>query len=243
MADALTRTDVDLTSIGRRVILPSSYLGGARFIGQCYQDSMAIVRQFGRPSLFITFTANPKWDEITRELLPGQQATDRPDLVARVFHMKVNHLLHDLKRKQIFGRYQGSVWTIEYQKRGLPHLHLLLFLDPYDRDRLLDPAVVNRFVCAEIPHPENDPDGLLTGVVTRMMVHGPCGQHKPQAPCIVAKAAGHSLVYSKRFPKRFSPVTIVREDGYPEYRRRDDGRYIPVPRPGYNGEAVHLDNR
>jgi len=33
VADALTRTDVDLTSIGRRVILPSSYLGGARFIG------------------------------------------------------------------------------------------------------------------------------------------------------------------------------------------------------------------
>ena len=60
---------------------------------------------------------------------------------------------------------------------------------------------------------------------------------------MVAKAAGHSLVYSKRFPKRFSPVTIVREDGYPEYRRRDDGRYIPVPRPDYNGETAHLDNR
>lgn len=99
---------------------------------------MAIVRQFGRPSLFITFTVNPKWDEITRELLPGQRATDRPDPVALVFHMKLNHLLHDLKRKQIFGRYCGSVWTIEYQKRGLPHPHLLLFLDPYDRDRLLD---------------------------------------------------------------------------------------------------------
>jgi Helitron helicase-like domain at N-terminus len=106
--------------------------------------------------------------------------------------MKVNHLLHDLKRKQIFGRYCGSVWTIEYQKRGLPHLHLLLFLYPYDRDSLLDPAVVNRFVCAEIPRPENDPDGLLTGVVTRMMVHGPCGQHNPQVPCMVAKAAGLS---------------------------------------------------
>ena len=70
---------------------------------------MAIVRQFGRPSLFITFTANPKWDEITRELLPSQRATDRLDLVARVFHMKVNYLLHDLKRNQIFGRYKGSV--------------------------------------------------------------------------------------------------------------------------------------
>ncbi|RMZ76301.1 hypothetical protein DV736_g6706, partial [Chaetothyriales sp. CBS 134916] len=149
IADALARADVDLSSVGRRVILPSSYLGGARFIGQCYQDSMAIVRKLGRPSLFITFTANPKWDEITRELLPGQQATDRPDLVARVFHLKVKHLLHDLKYEQIFGQYCASVWTIEYQKRGLPHLHLLLFLDPSDRDRLLDPAVIDRFICAD----------------------------------------------------------------------------------------------
>ena len=36
MADALTRTDVNLASVGRRVILPSSYLGSARFIGQCF---------------------------------------------------------------------------------------------------------------------------------------------------------------------------------------------------------------
>lgn len=30
---------------------------------------MAIVRRFGRPTLFITLTANPKWEEITHELL------------------------------------------------------------------------------------------------------------------------------------------------------------------------------
>ena len=242
VADALARTDVDLASIGRRVVLPSSYLGSARFIGQCYQDSMAIVRQFGRPSFFITFTANPKWDEITRELLPFQKATDRPDLVARVFHMKVNHVMHDLKRKQIFGRYQGSVWTIEYQKRGLPHLHLLLFLHPNDRDRLMDPAVINRYIYAELPRPENDPDGLLTDIVKRMMVHGPCGQYNPQAPCMVAKP-GHPPVCSKGYPKRFSPVTVVHGDGYPEYRRRDDGRSISVPLPGRPGETIDLDNR
>ena len=133
MADALARTNVDMASIGRRVILLSGHLSSARFIGQCYQDSMAIVRQYGRPSLFITFTANLRWDEITRELLPGQQPTDRPDLIAWVFHMKLKHLLHDLKKKHIFGRYRGSVWTIKYQKQGLPHLHLLLFLYPDDR--------------------------------------------------------------------------------------------------------------
>ena len=165
---------------------------------------MAIVRQYGRPSLFITFTANPEWDEITRELLPGQQPTDRPDLVARVFHMKLKHLLHDLKKKHIFGHYRGSVWTIEYQKRGLPHMHLLLFLYPYDRDRLLDSAVVNRFVCAELPRPEDDPDGVFTNIIKRMTVHGPCCPHNPQAPCMVNKAAGHPSECSKHFPKCFS---------------------------------------
>lgn len=54
---------------------------------QLYQNSMAIVRQFGRPSLFITFTANPKWEEIEKELYLGQKAMDRPDLIARVFHL------------------------------------------------------------------------------------------------------------------------------------------------------------
>ena len=95
--------------------------------------------------------------------------------------------------------------------------------------------MINRFICAEFPRPKNDPDGLLTDIVKRMMVHGPCGQHNRQSPCMVAKGPGHPLTYSKRFPKRFSPVTVVHEDGYPEYRRRDDLRSISVPLPGYAG--------
>ena len=66
------------------------------------------------------------------ELLPGQTAVDRPDLVARVFHLKLTDLLQQLKHACIFGHYQGCVWTVEYQKRGLRHMHLLLFLHPED---------------------------------------------------------------------------------------------------------------
>ena len=76
---------------------------------QLFQDSMAIVHHFGRPTLFITFTANPKWEEILRELLPGQTAVDRPDLVARVFHLKQQELLKEIKTKNIFSRYLGCV--------------------------------------------------------------------------------------------------------------------------------------
>lgn len=116
LQDALIRQDVDASSLGRRFVLPSYYTGGPRFMAKLYQDSMAIVRHFGKPTLFITFTANPRWIEIQRELFPGQTASDRPDLVARVFDLKVKEFIKDLKVKRIFGPYKGLVRTIEYQK-------------------------------------------------------------------------------------------------------------------------------
>lgn len=51
---------------------------------QRYQDAMATVRKFGKPDLFITMTCNPKWREIVESLRPGENASERPDLVARV---------------------------------------------------------------------------------------------------------------------------------------------------------------
>jgi hypothetical protein len=74
-------------------ILPSSFTGDDRFMQQLYQDSMALM-YFGKPDLFITFTANPKWEEITAELLPGQSYMDRPDIVARFFWTKLKLLIH-----------------------------------------------------------------------------------------------------------------------------------------------------
>lgn len=79
--------------IGRRIILPSSFSGGPRQMYQLYQDAMAIVGHFGKPDLFVTFTCNPKWPEVTRELFSYQSAADRPDLTTRVFHIKLRELL------------------------------------------------------------------------------------------------------------------------------------------------------
>ncbi len=60
-------------------------IGGHQHMAQLYQDSMAIVRQYGKPDLFITMTCNPKWEEIVSALKPGEIANDRLDLVTRVF--------------------------------------------------------------------------------------------------------------------------------------------------------------
>ena len=67
-----------LSEVGTKVILPSSFSGGPRQMWQLYHDAMGIVRHCGKPDLFITMTANPKWDEITNTLLSGQTAQDRP---------------------------------------------------------------------------------------------------------------------------------------------------------------------
>jgi len=99
LAHVLQQDDVNLEEVGRRVVLPSSYVCGDRFMQQLYQDGMALVRHFGKPSLFIMFTPNTKWAEIQDELLPGQTAIDRPDLVARVFNLKVRDLFDQLKHK------------------------------------------------------------------------------------------------------------------------------------------------
>ena len=224
------------------MILPSSHTGGPRFMAKLYQNSMAIVRHLGKPSLFITFTANPNWQEIKDGKHTDQFARDRPDIVARVFDLKVKELLKEIKEKEIFGPYKGLVRTIEYQKRGLPHLHLLLFLDRAQSINTVEQ--INEVISAEIPSKAQDPE--LYEIVTTSMVHGPCGDLDPTSPCMVADNNG-VLRCSKRFPKPLSDVTIVNENGYPSYKRphvvaEADRHYINNPLRGVTGR-IEIDNR
>ena len=70
-----------------------------------YQDAMAICRVYGPPDLFVTFTCNTKLREIADALRfePGQQPCDRSDLIVRVFHMKVDEFIADIKEGKTFG--------------------------------------------------------------------------------------------------------------------------------------------
>ena len=63
-------SDGNVQNIGRLTILPSSYIGSPRH--EYAQAAMTYVRNYGTPDLFITFTCNPKWTEIERELDPPE---------------------------------------------------------------------------------------------------------------------------------------------------------------------------
>jgi hypothetical protein len=155
LQDALEAGDTNTTTLGTRIVLPSSFTGGPRFMVQLYQDAMAICRSFELSSYFITFTFNPNWPEIQAELIPGQTAIDRPDLVTRVFRMKLLVLMKDLMKDEVFGPTVAQIHVIEFQKWGLPHAHILIILKPEFRPTT--PAQIDMAISAELPYPEMDP--------------------------------------------------------------------------------------
>ena len=197
---------------GTAVILPSSFTGGPRALQQLYQDAMSIVRVHGKPDYFITFTCNPKWKEITDNCKFGQQALDRPDLVIRVFKQKVRMFLDDIMKKHVLGKVKAMIGTYEFQKRGLPHFHVLLIMDKDDKPDSVEK--VDSVVSAEIPSKEDHPQ--LYDLVLKHMIHGPCGSANPTSPCMVNNAC------TKEFPKAFNSVTSIAGDCFAKSRRRDN---------------------
>jgi len=59
MVDAMQQDRANNTNFGRMVVLLATFAGSPRHMNQFYQDSMALVRMFGKPNLFITMMCNP----------------------------------------------------------------------------------------------------------------------------------------------------------------------------------------
>jgi hypothetical protein len=114
LQDAIIACDNSVAAIGQRIILPFSFTGGPRHMVQNYQDAMAIYRWAHCPDAFVTFTCNPQWPDIKRALLLGHQPQDRPDLVTRVFKIKLKELINDIHKKHILGRTIVRIYVIEF---------------------------------------------------------------------------------------------------------------------------------
>ena len=54
---------------------------------------MCLVTHFGKPNFFVTFTANPNWEEVITALFKGQTVINRPDIIAKVFRAKLKDLI------------------------------------------------------------------------------------------------------------------------------------------------------
>ena len=149
IVDSVLIGETQGSKVGRRIILPASFIGGPRDMRRRYMDAMALVQRFGKLHIFLTMTYNPNWPEIKQELREGEEIPNRPDLIARVFRAKLEELKIELFKKQIFGSVAAYVYVIENQKRGLPRAHFLII---FKKDwKIIAPKTFDDIISAEIP--------------------------------------------------------------------------------------------
>lgn len=106
------------------------------------------------------------------------------------------------------------MYTVKFQKQGLPHCNLLLWIQEHSRIRTN--AQIDRYISVELPDSTLEPEGYR--IVTELMMHGPCGLLNRSAACM---KGGDTC--TKGFPKPFCSATFIDKKGYVHYRRRVGG--------------------
>ena len=117
----------------------------------------------------------------------------------------------------VLGRVISYTYVVEFQKRGLPHAHILLILD--EKDKIKTTNDYDKIISAELP---NENDIHLYNCIVKNNIHGPCGKFNPNSPCMDEK----KVFCTKHFPRALNQYTIDDDNGYPIYKRRDDGRRL-----------------
>ena len=90
------------------------------------------------------------------------------------------------------GKVVAKVWVVEYQKRGMPHAHILLLL--HDDCKLKTVDEYDKVISAEIPNPSTHP--RLHSIIRDRMIHTPC-KHSRNNNCL---KNGKCI---KHYPKNF----------------------------------------
>ncbi|XP_035843868.1 uncharacterized protein LOC118490374 [Helianthus annuus] len=198
LVDCVNAGEVHANRVGKRIVLPASFIRGPRDMRRRFLDAMTLVQDDEKPDIFLTMTY----------------------LVSRVFRAKLEDLKEQLFKKHILGEVKAYVYVIEFQKRGLPHAHFLLIM--YQQHKINNADHYDKVVCAEIPNKQRHPK--LHEMVVKHMIHGPCGNLRLSSPCM----QGDPKICRFHYPRQFSEQTTQGEDAYPLYRRRDTGIEVDV---------------
>nr|GEZ34650.1 uncharacterized protein [Tanacetum cinerariifolium] len=216
---ALIVGDFDST-INKRDIILHTREGGLKRICELHPSYLAL-----QYPLLYPYAEDGYWTDIYHEEISRfvsehvLKAEDRPDTITRVFKQKLDTLMKEFKDNHYFGRL----------KAGLPHAHILLFLE--EKDKMTTPTHIDKYISAEIPDKNEDPQ--LYQIVTDHMMHGPCGADRPTCPYTIKKKR------TKKFLKQFDDKTFIDESVYAIYKRRNDGSTITKIRTElHNGYVV-----
>ena len=167
--------------------------GTLAYWNKCKRDLFSMLAMLGPPTWFVTFSADEfGWIEclmsaggLTREqasVLTQKEKEDlianNPDLVSRYFDHRWSSffkLILKSKTGSPIGVITDHFWRIEFQRRGSPHVHMLLWVEGApvvgenmtDADKVAVAEWVSRYVSTEIP---KEP-GELRDLVLRLQQH------------------------------------------------------------------------
>ena len=199
----VVRNDVSSNGVtAKDFCLPASVPGSPRHLRRLRVDALELARRRGAPTFFLTLTCNPRWSEIQAGLLPGQTAADRPDLVVRVFHLRLEKLMRYIKTTWCPNR-RYTIKVIEYQRRGLPHGHVVIAM----ANPPTTPEEIDEYISCTLPSDH----GAVYELVLQHMVHGCSHSCRPVDPC-------QDCI--KGCPWPFTNETSFDARGYPVHRRQ-----------------------
>lgn len=119
--DVLDDHGSDVGDVIAPTYMSPTYVGSDKWYEHKCKDAIALQMAHGHPTYFITTTMDPNAAEVALLLEPGQTPNDRPEVLARVFKMRLAQLESDLLDTGILGKAVTYIRVVEYQKRGLPH--------------------------------------------------------------------------------------------------------------------------
>lgn len=204
----------------QNIYLPASFMGSRRWATEQIADSLTIAVHSGNPTFFVTMTCNSEWPEISSRLRIGQDFSDIPSDVVRVFKQKLSLLEKALKTMfPNAGRMKYMIHSVEFQKRGLPHVHILC---KYEHD-CIHPSDIDAVVSAEMPTNPSDAE-----LVRKLMLHHhPAADREHSRYC--QRIENGRRICRFGYPQPLQNQTTVDSEGKVHYRRRKPGDKWVVP--------------
>ncbi|CAD5232933.1 unnamed protein product [Bursaphelenchus xylophilus] len=205
--------------LGKLTRMPPGHRYSRRYYQRQYSNCIAMAQTLSSPSFFITLTANSEWPDFLQ--LCGNKGVDPKnayDILNRVFRQKVVELMRRIAPPQKgqqgwFGQCLGYYMSLEFQKRGNPHVHLLLWTEHKE----MSAHVVDEFISARFPDPVADAE--VHDKVLRYMIHD-CKEtdlcRDKNGKC------------TRRYPQEIVPETRI-GPGYVAYQRLERGKDVTAP--------------
>ena len=169
--------------------------GTPAFWEKSKRDLFAMMRQLGIPTFFVTFSAaDRRWKDIDNAILVSQGKPpmteeqhknmtweqhceiimSNPVSAARIFDKRVKTFIKDVIMSDAnpIGKVQDYFYRTEFQQRGWPHIHMVVWVENAPRfsedpeDEVVE--FIDKYISCEVP-PESDEE--LHDIVTSVQTH------------------------------------------------------------------------